>query len=99
MPVGIEALLQVSEALDLPRKHCLGIVLVQVDTPAVCRIERGQAETLGLVDAIALEQLCRFHGPRSACPLQAWIRKAPTNGGIIGSRSAGPCTIRTSASS
>ena len=47
--VGIEALLQLGETLDVVREHCLGIALVE---PAGVRgIERSEAETVGIVDA------------------------------------------------
>src|SRR5262249_22277651 len=94
--VGIEALLQAAEALDVVRQHRLGLVLAEVDSAGVRTIDRGEAETAGMIDAITLGQLPCFHG---ACPVsQIWRRNADTNGGIIGSRSATPRTIRMSLS-
>ena len=47
--VGIEALLQLAEALEVVREHRLGVVLV---VPAGVRgIERREAETVGIVNA------------------------------------------------
>jgi hypothetical protein len=48
-PVGIEALLQLAEALEVVREHRLGVLLVE---PAGVRgIERREAETVRIVDA------------------------------------------------
>ena len=47
--VGIEALLQFAEALEVVREHRLGALLVE---PAGVRgIERREAETVGIVNA------------------------------------------------
>ena len=47
--VGIEALLQLGEALDVVREQCLGVILVEA--AGIGWIERCKAETVGIVDA------------------------------------------------
>ena len=47
--VGIEALLQLGETLDVVRQHRFGVVLVE--TTGIGGIERSEAEMVGVVDA------------------------------------------------
>src|SRR4051812_12839831 len=61
--VAIEALLQLAETLEVVREHRLGALLVE---PAGVRgIERGELETVRIVDAQPLEKFRRGHGASS----------------------------------
>ena len=94
----VEPLLQLGQPLDAFAEHFLGFVLVEVEAAGIGRIDVGQAELVRLVDAVALDDLGEVHAPTLSSP-DVGKESGDERRHASGSRSAGPRTMRISASS
>jgi hypothetical protein len=59
--LGVELFLKFAETLGVFCEQCLDLILVELQPRSVSRIEVRQAETIGLVDAVALDEFCGGH--------------------------------------
>ena len=59
--LGVEALLQIGEALEAPGEELLAFVFVE--TAGFISLEVREPELVGLVDAVAIEKLAHAFGP------------------------------------
>src|SRR4029078_6967089 len=60
--LGVELLLQFSEALNTRSEQFLGLGLLDVQTARVLGVAIGERELLAFVDAKAFGDFCRQHG-------------------------------------
>src|SRR4029079_16409726 len=60
--LGVELLLQFSEALNTRSEQFLGLRLLDVQTARVLGVAIGERELLAFVDAKAFGDFCRQHG-------------------------------------
>ena len=58
---AIEPLLQLAEALGIFLEQILDIVLVEIQSGRIGGLDFGQAETVGLVDAVTLDEFRGQH--------------------------------------
>ena len=86
--MGIKAFLQLGETLDVLRQGRAAFVLVQIEAAGVGGIECRELKSVGIIDAISLNQFRGFHGVN---PLLKSAGRVP--GGAL--RAAAPATTRS----